>query len=174
MTTVLLVLLSLLAFGLCILLGALVELFNQVQQIRTQLGMVDRATPLDLGAKRDALASTVGLPAVLDDTGDAMVLFLSNRCTTCRAIAHELDGTVPPGVWIVAEPVTGDDQEAEAFLQEFRLDGGRALVDRQTQIAEQLDLNVTPTAIFIENGRLRRAQTVPSSRQLSAMLTVVK
>ena len=120
MTTVLLVLLSLLAFGLCILLGALVELFNQVQQIRTQLGMVDRATPLDLGAKRDALASTVGLPAVLDDTGDAMVLFLSNRCTTCRAIAHELDGTVPPGVWIVAEPVTGDDQEAEAFLREAR------------------------------------------------------
>jgi hypothetical protein len=173
MTAVLLVLLSLLAFGLCILLGALVELFNQVQQIRTQLGMVDRATPLDLGAKRDALASTVGLPAVLDDTGDAMVLFLSNRCTTCRAIAHELDGTVPPAV-CVAEPVTGDDQEAEAFLQEFRLDGGRALVDRQTQIAEQLDLNVTPSAIFIENGRLRRAQTVPSSRQLSAMLTVVK
>ena len=116
MTTVMLVLVGLLAVGLCILLGAFAELFHQVQQIRAQLGMVDRATPLDLGAKRDALASSVGLPAALDDAGEAMVLFLSNRCTTCRAIAHELDGTVPPGLWIVAEPVTGDDQEAAAFL----------------------------------------------------------
>lgn len=173
MTTILLVLVILLGIGLCILLGALVELFHQVQQIRSQLGMVDRATPLELGVKRDSLASAVGLPATLDDAGDAIVLFLSNRCTTCRAIAQELDGKVPPGVWIVAEPVTGDDHEAEVFLQEFRLDGGRALVDRESQIAEQLDLNVTPSAIFIENGRLRRAQTVPSSRQLSSMLTVV-
>ena len=47
-------------------------------------------------------------------------------------------------------------------------------MDRETQIAEQLDLNVTPSAIFIENGRLRRVQAVASSRQLSAMLTVTK
>jgi hypothetical protein len=39
MTTVLLVLLGLLAVGLCLLLGALVELFHQVQQIRYPTGV---------------------------------------------------------------------------------------------------------------------------------------
>ena len=75
---------------------------------------------------------------------------------------------------MVAEPVTGVDEEAEAFVQEFRLDGDRTLIDRQSRIAEQLALDVTPTAIFIEKGRMHRAETVPSPRYFSSILTSLK
>jgi hypothetical protein len=175
MTTVLLVLVCLLGIVVFILLGALVELFQQVQQIRERLDLTGSAgsMPLNL-ANQGALASTVGLPEALDDAVSAIVLFLTNRCTTCRAIAADLDGAVPPGIWVVAEPVTGVDEEAEAFVQEFRLDSDRTLVDRQSHIAEQLALDVTPTAIFIEKGRMHRAETVPSPRHFSSILTSLK
>ncbi|MGH8910292.1 MAG: hypothetical protein ACRD0K_28310 [Egibacteraceae bacterium] len=172
MNIAVLVLLCLLGAIVFILLGALVELFKQVQQIRTHLDLVDRPSPLDLGKLRGELASAVGLPASLDDAEAAMVLFLSNACATCRSIAAALRGAVPQTLWIVVEPVFRDD--ADLFVEEFQLHGARTLVDQHGRIAGLLGLDITPSAIFIENGRMRRAQTVPSSRQLLAALPLAR
>jgi hypothetical protein len=173
MTTVLLILVCLLGALVVVLLGALVELFKQVQQIRAELQLDGSAgtTPIGLGERQGVAPSAIGLPAELDEAGGAIVLFLSDRCTTCRSIAASLQGAVPPGVWIVAEPVAGVDADAGAFLEEFRLGGGRTLIDSESGIADRLSLDITPAAVFVENGRLERAETVPSPRRLSSLLS---
>jgi hypothetical protein len=173
MTKVLLVLVCLFGALVVVLLGALVELYKQVQQIRAQLDMDGAAasTPIDLKERQGVPPSSVGLPRALDDAGGAIVLFLSDRCITCRAIANVMQASVPQGVWVVAEPVSGIDEDAEEFVREFGLGGDRTLVDRQSAIAEQLDLDVTPAAIYIENGRLERAETVPSSQRYTSILS---
>jgi hypothetical protein len=167
-----LVLLCVLAVVVFIQLGALVELFQQVQQIRAHVDLVDRPTPLDLGKARGVLASAIGLPAPLDEAPAAMVLFLSNTCATCRSIAAALQGALPHALWVVVEPVFHDD--ASAFVDEFGLRGERVIVDPQGRIAHRLGLDITPSAILVEQGRLQRAQTVPSSRQLFTALPVVR
>lgn len=172
MIVVVLALLCFLAIVIFVQLGALVELFRQVQQIRTHLDMVDRALPLDLGTRQGAPPSTIGLPVSLDSEQTAMVLFLSNTCATCRSIAAALRGAVPHTLWVVVEPVFNDD--ADIFVEEFSLQGERVLIDRDSYIAGQLGLDITPSAIFIQEGRIERAQTVPSSRQLFSMLPVVR
>ncbi len=55
MNTAVLVLLCGLGAVVFILLGALVELFRQVQQIRTHLDLVDRPTPLGLDIAPSAI-----------------------------------------------------------------------------------------------------------------------
>ncbi len=172
MNVVLLVLLCLLAAVVFIQLGAMVEMFRHVQQIRTHLDLVDRPLPLDLGARQGAQPSAIGLPAVLDGAQTAMVLFLSNTCATCRSIAAALRGAVPQTLWVVVEPVFNDD--ADLFVEEFALQNERVLVDQESRIAGQLGLDITPSAIFIQDGRIERAQTVPSSRQLFSVLPVVR
>jgi hypothetical protein len=168
MNAAVLVLLCVLGAVVFILLGALVELFRQVQQIRMHLDLVDRPTPLDLGKRQGMPASAVGLPALLDDAQTAMVLFLSNTCATCRSIAAALRGAVPQTLWIIVEPVLHDD--ADLFVEEFQLRSERTIIDQHGRIAHQLGLDITPSAIFIQNGRLLRAHTVPSSRQLLSAL----
>jgi hypothetical protein len=173
MTTVLLVLVCLFGALVVVLLGALVELFKQVQQVRAQLDVAGAAapTPIDLKERQGVRPSSVGLPRALDEASGAIVLVLSDRCITCRAIAGLMQASVPPGIWVVAEPVSGVDEEAEEFVREFGLGGDRTLVDRQSAIAEQLDLDVTPAAIYVENGQLQRAETVPSSQRFATVLS---
>jgi hypothetical protein len=169
---VLLVLLCVLSAVVFVQLGALIELFRQVQQIRIAMDLEDRRMPLSLGKAQGVPASAVGLPEQLDGARAAMVLFLSNKCATCHSLAAALRGAVPMTMWIVVEPVFGDD--AEPFVEEFQLAGERTLIDRGGQISGRLGLSVTPSAIFIEDGRLHRAETVPSSRQLFSMMPVVQ
>jgi len=161
-----------LAIVVFIQLGALVEMFRQIQQIRTHLDMVDRPLPLDLGAQQGISPSALGLPSSLDNEQTAMVLFLSNTCATCRSIAAALRGAVPQTLWVVVEPVFSDD--ADLFIEEFSLQGERVLVDRDGSIAGRLGLDITPSAIFVQDGRIERAQTVPSIRQLFSVLPVVR
>jgi len=172
-TVALLVLVCLLGALVFVQLGALVELFRQVQQIREFLDLEDRPAQLDLGKARGLPASAVGLPTPLDDARSAVVLFLSNKCATCRSIGAALKGAVPQTMWLVVESLSSDDADADAFVQEFQLSGERTLVDPAGRIAARLGLDITPSAIVVEDGRLHQAKTVPSSRQMFAMLPVV-
>lgn len=173
MTVALLVLVCLLGAMMFVLLGAQVELFRQVQQIREFLDLEDRPAQLDLGKAQGLPASAVGLPAPLDDARSAMVLFLTNKCATCRSIGASLKGALPQAMWLIVESLTSDDADGDAFVEEFQLASGRTLVDPGGRIAARLGLDITPSAVFVEDGRLRAAKTVPSSRQMFAMLPVV-
>lgn len=168
MTTVLLVLICLLAAAVFVQFGALVEMFNQLQQIRRHLGMFDLPRPIDLGAVQGLCPSELGLPAELDSADHAVVLFLSDRCQTCFTLAQALAGApLPPSLWLVLVPI-GDPDE---FLREYQLSGERILIDPEERLFGQLGLDVTPAAIVVRAGRVDEAQTVPTARQLFAALS---
>lgn len=170
MTTVLLVVVCLLAVVLFLQIGAQVELFEQVKQIRGYLDMEDKPTPVELGTLEGASPSRFGLPAVLDQAEQAMVLFVSNKCETCRNLASALrGGAVPPSMWVVVVPVTGDGNE---FITEFDLYGERVLLDEGEQIVGSIGLDLTPVALHIADGKLTRAHTVPTVRQMYAAVPV--
>ena len=57
------------------------------------------------------------------------------------------------------------------MAEAWRLPG--AIQDVGNQIANALGINVTPAAVIIRDGRMSTAQTVPSTRQLHALLDEV-
>ncbi|GAA2338652.1 hypothetical protein [Dactylosporangium salmoneum] len=153
---------------LLLLLGSQVEMYRTVEQLREYSGLIDQPVPLDLPSER--LPSRVGLPAALDDAVRGAVLLLSDRCGTCRSLAAALDGAVNPDLVLVVEPGHGADGAGELALT-YRLDPDRTVVDRDGRIASALGIRVTPAALVIEHGRIARATTVPSTRQLDMILS---
>lgn len=157
---------AVLSVGLVILLGAQVEQFEQLKQLRRVLDLEDRSEPIDLGVVVGSRASAFGLPAQFDHVTDGLVLFLSNRCATCHVLAAALHGgDLPPRTWVVVVPISGD---ADNFIDKYELRGERILVDKQGEIVEQLGLSVTPSALIVQDGLVIGAHTVPSVKQLKA------
>lgn len=170
MTTALLVLVCVLAVTVFVMFSALIEMFHQLKQVRDHLEMFDKPRPVELAPGAiGSTPSTVGLPGILDDAGEAVVLFLSNRCQTCFQLADSLRGALPAKLWLVVLPVGGTD--AAEFTNQFELRGERVLVDGEMQIATKLGVDSTPIAIGVSTGRIQQARSVPSVRQLRAMLS---
>ncbi|MEU0568860.1 hypothetical protein ABZ297_26255 [Nonomuraea sp. NPDC005983] len=170
MTMVLLIVVCLLAVVLFIQISAQVELFQQIKQIRGYLDMEDKPTPVELGTLEGARPSSFGLPAALDEAERAMVLFLSNKCETCHNLASALrGGAVPPSMWVVVVPVSGDGNE---FIAEFGLYSERVLLDEEERIVGSIGLDITPVALHVTEGKLTRAHTVPTVRQMYAAAPV--
>jgi hypothetical protein len=92
-------------------------------------------------------------------------LFLSNKCETCSIIARSFAGSLPQKLWVVVVPVFSDATE---FITEHGLTGDRVIVDQG--IADRIGLDITPAALVIDGGRLIKAHTVPSVRQVYASL----
>lgn len=166
MTIALLIITCLLAAAVLILFSSQVELYRQLTQVRAYLKLVDEPTPVELGSASGVLASSVGLPAAVDTAPSAIVLVLSTKCATCRALANTVRGAVPRWLWLLVEPASGAEQEGKEFVEEFQLAGERTIVDADGEIAERLGMDVTPLALFFDGGRLRKAETVPSTRHL--------
>ncbi|MGH3624547.1 MAG: hypothetical protein ACRDQ5_22630, partial [Sciscionella sp.] len=168
MMTVLAVAVGVLAVVVFIQFGALIEMFEQLKQVRAYLDMEDNPHPLDLGDAVGMTPSTAGLPARLDDIAAATVLFISDKCTTCATLATELKRAgLPEAMWLVVVPVTGD---AAKFVATFGLHGERILVDADHSVSSTIGIDVTPVALMIESGRLAGLQTVPTTRQMYAAL----
>lgn len=159
-----------LAVGEFLLFGALAEAYRDIRQLRELSGVVDRPTPVDLGAAVGAPASSIGLPDEADSAAAAMALFVDSRCTTCRGIVSNLAGHLPDTVFLTA--IAPSPPEAMTWLVQgggFDLQdpdiSSRILIASPDQIRERLGVEITPLAIDIEHGRLVRASTVPSIRQ---------
>ena len=161
--------LGLVVFVLC---GVIAELFRDVQQLREAAGILDRPLDVPLGEIQGTAPSVHGLPNALDSAAAAIVLFLSDRCATCHALAEGFGGSLPSGLWVVLEAKS--PQAAEEFVAANNLTatstGGRLLVDVAAAIAERIGLRTTPVGFRVENGRLVSATTVPSRRYLSSIL----
>ena len=168
MATVALIAVGVLALFVAVLFGALVELFRDVRQLRDALGILDRPLSVDLGPAAGTRPSTHGLPAELDAQHGALVLFLSERCETCRALAAGLAGPLPNGLWVVIE--ARDAEGAALFARAYGLDGERVTVDVDGAIARSMGLNTSPVGFRVEHGVLTSAGTVPSSRYLTSIL----
>lgn len=162
-----------LALLVFLLLGVVIELHRDVRQLREAAGILDRPLDVDLGNLRGARPSGYGLPSALDVVGSAIVLFLSDRCGTCHALAAGLGGSLPAGLWMVVE--ARSPRSAEEFLARYDLTShsteGRLLVDVAGEIARGLGLRTTPVGFRVEHGRFVSATTVPSRRYLSSILS---
>ncbi len=64
-------------------------------------------------------------------------------------------------------------ETAADFVDLFELRGERVLIDDEERIVKRIGLDLTPVAIIVENGRVARAQTVPTVRQFRAALPKV-
>jgi hypothetical protein len=147
-------------------LGSQIELYRTVEQLREYSGLIDRTVPLSL-AQVGARPSSAGLPPALDSALWSVVLLLSDKCATCRSIAASLNGAVPPDLFVVVEPDAGERAD---LTMTYDLNAARTIVDPKRRISAKLGIKVTPAAVIVEHGRLVRATTVPSSRQLQALL----
>jgi hypothetical protein len=161
-----------LALLVFVLFGALLELYRDVRQLRDVAGILDRPLNVDIGPVVATEPSRYGLPPALDSTGSALVLFLSETCSTCRAIAASFETFLPAGLWVVVEARSAES--ASAFVASNNLGAmipsGRVCVDVAGQIAARLGLDTTPVGFRIENGLITSATTVPSVRYLSSVL----
>jgi thiol-disulfide isomerase/thioredoxin len=158
-----------LALLVLIELGALSELFKQVQQIRSHLRLDDLPVAFPL-QQTGLLASSSGLPVEIDAEGSAVVLFLSPNCITCRQLGLSLmsgPSSLTDHLWVLIEPVF--DHSAEEFVSQYEI-RERFMIDINHSVADSLGVDTTPLALIIENGRVKTAMTVPSPRQLGKIL----
>jgi hypothetical protein len=172
MATTALIAVGVLSLLMFVMFSVLVELFRDVRQMRDAIGILDRPLTIDIGAVTGERPSSYGLPRQLDDERFALLLFLSDRCATCRVLAASMGGTLPAGLWIIVEAATS--QAAEEFIETYRmtlsLGSGRVYVDPAGAIADRLGLKTTPAGYRIENGVFKDAGTVPSMRYLATIL----
>lgn len=170
MNWVVMLLLALLSVLLMLAFGALVELFRQVQQIRQFVGLIDRSIALPV--KVGVYAADLGLDFVdLAASGRAVLLVLSDSCTTCHELARSLAGhRVSSGALRVV--VEGRSVEhATSFLAAYDLtDEVTVSIDHDGSIARSLDLDVTPVLVRFEDSLSISAITVPTVRTLDAAL----
>jgi hypothetical protein len=172
MATTALIAVGILSLLMFVMFNVLVELFRDVRQMRDALGILDRPLTIDIGSVSGTRPSSYGLPRQLDDERFALLLFLSDKCGTCRVLATAMGGTLPAGLWIVVESATS--QAAAEFIEMYRmtlsLGSQRVCVDPAGTIAGRLGLNTTPVGYRIENGVFKDAGTVPSMRYLATVL----
>lgn len=172
MATLALVLIACLAALNFLLFGALLELFKDVRQLRDIVGVLDRPLDVSIGPVAGTAPSQYGLPPGLDSANSALVLFLSDKCSTCGVLAASLREGLPHGLWVIVE--AGTRHSAQAFLETFGLDkgqtDGRVSVDVDGAIASRIGLNTTPVGFHIKNGLVVNATTVPSVRYFQSIV----
>ncbi len=175
MVTTLTLVVAALALVIFVLFGAVLELYRDVRQLRDAIGILDRPLDVVLGPVKGTRPSRHGLFPALDDTGSAVVLFLSDRCATCRTLAAGLTETGSSGLWVVLEARTM--QSAEGFLETHGAHGlddlrteGRFQLDVAGAIARSMGLRTTPVVIRVQDGRFTSATTAPSRRYLASIL----
>lgn len=172
MVTIALISVALLALLVFVLFGALLEMYRDIRQLREAIGILDQPLNVDVGPVAGTNPSNYGLPQALDSAVSALILFLSERCGTCRSLAAGLSIPLPPGLWIVLE--ARDTDSAVTFLNSFNLNrltlDEHVVVDVGGKIAYRIGLDTTPIGFRVENGAIVSATTVPSSRYLNTIL----
>ncbi|MEV6040524.1 hypothetical protein AB0L65_56105 [Nonomuraea sp. NPDC052116] len=151
---------------ICVL--ALVDQYRTLEVVRSELGLNDTPEAIALPEGLATPPSAAGLPAEFDGHERLIVLILSTMCSTCQTIAKRLRGEVPHGVRLVIEARSHED--AETWLVAARMPADRVIVDEEAKIATALDIMVAPSAVVFQDGRAVSAQTIPSFRQLEALL----
>lgn len=163
---------GLLALLVFVLLGVVCELMRDVRQLREAAGILDRPIDVDIGAVAGTRPGPYGLPSELDGATSAIVLFLSERCGTCRSIAAGLERQVPTGLWIVLESPSA--KSAAEFVESYGLsrmmEEEKVTVDVEGEIARRIGLDLTPVGFRVDHGKIVSATTVPSKRYLLSIL----
>lgn len=153
-----------LAIALFLMAGAVLELHRGLTQVRQQSGVIDSPIALDVELPR-RLPAEAGLPADLLHRGRALVLVLSDHCSTCGTIAEHLGGALPDSVWILLAPQT--PESGRDWLSQYSLSADSAvIIDDRGRLARSLGVNISPAVLRVRNGEAVAAHTLPSARRL--------
>ena len=153
---------------ICLL--ALIDQYQTLELIRAKLKLEDNPEPIDLPEDRALAPSAVGLPADLDARPHLVILFLSTSCSTCRSIAQSMNGSPPKDMWVVLEQAHSAEEGAQ-WLSTAKIPSAVASVDVDGSISAALGIDVTPSAVLYREGEPVLAQTIPSYRQLTPLLS---
>lgn len=172
-TSILFVIVAVLAVGQFLLFGALAEAYRSIRQLSDHPTAGGRYVPVDLGDALGKVPSSVGMPAALDSAVSAFVVYVAERCGTCRTIVGSLSGGMPPGVWLAV--IADSPADAFGWLDQGGITQESPAAQRITVIPsgiieEHFGVHITPLAVEIEHGRLVRARTVGTVKQFYSLV----
>lgn len=154
-----------LAFVVAVVCAALVEVFRQLADVRRAVNLDDAPRPIDLRAGESRVLD-VGLPSALAEEPAAIVIFLSQKCATCLAVAEVFRGGAPRTVWFVLP----SPPMPTTLLEMLRESSQRVIVDNDDTIANRLGLNITPSVLTVAFGIVTRAEIVSTPRQALSLV----
>ena|SRR5919198_3587550 len=155
------------------------ELLRQIAQIRTRLGLDDRPLHVSMGALTGEHLSRIEAPmgviwSELMPTGRGALVFLSHDCGSCRNIAPALnDFAALPEVAVIPIVYAREGTDFDAFIDEMQIPRERTIIDYHGKLAKQLGIDVRPSVLLIEEGRIRDAAVVSAPRQLRTLIAGV-
>lgn len=172
MTVVVLILVSTALIVVALLFGAVVELHRQVLQLRMHAGLIDDLQPVSYNTTVTLDELELGELKPFGTNARALLIVLSDGCSTCHEIARGLRTPLPDGLAVVLEARSPDD--ARVWLSQFHLGGGPSadgiLVETGGRRARRLGVNVTPMMVRFERGLPIGAYTLPSRFQFEKAL----
>lgn len=153
-----------LALLILVIGAALVEVFRQLDDVRSALNMRDEPIALNLKS-RGKNAAELLLPREVEDIPSAIVILLSAKCATCLAVAEAFRGGSPETVWFIV-PTDAPSHLLNALAQS----APRVIPDHQEKIAAALGLAVTPSVVTFAYGVVEKAQAVSTARQVMGLI----
>jgi hypothetical protein len=173
MSTLSLVLIAIAGTGLTLLVliccGALIEVFQQLEQVRTTIKLDDKPIPLELRSGGTSVTD-LGLPSALVDIPEMILIFLSSKCVTCKSIAHAFRGGAPERVWFILETDEDGRKELSDVLSATE---SRIVWDKSGEIATVAGIDITPSVLTLSYGTIVRAYAVSSAHQVFALIPTV-
>jgi hypothetical protein len=163
MSIVVAAVLTLFAVAIFLLIGAVIELFRGLEQVRKETGSYDSPVSLEMDLPK-RLPPASGLPEDLLRRGRGLLLVLSDKCSTCGAIADHLGGTVPASTWLLFAPQSRES--GTEWLTRFGLNAEPRILLDDGRLAKLVGVNITPAVLRIRDGNVVAAHTLPSGRRL--------
>jgi len=151
---------------------ALLEVLKQIGQVRQRLDLDDRPIPVGIG-QTAGTEFTHRVGPLEAGVQTAVLVFLSDDCSTCRTVAAglaEIIETAEPGVQVVPIVHGRDRQSAEAFMLDANLRREWGIVDEDDEIAISLGLNLRPVALVVLDGIVTDAAMVRSPSQVEQVV----
>ncbi len=149
---------------LVLLLGAQIELFRDLAQIREATGAIDTPAPLDISPVLGSKLTDIGFPETIEFGDRGIVLFLSDRCATCRTIARDIAGKDLSGLAVVLIRDSLPNGATAPSRYNWRND--RIVIDSGGSLSAAAGIDTTPAAVLIESRAIRGASSIPSTRAL--------
>lgn len=156
------------AIAIFLLLGAVIELYRGLEQVRRETGTYDSPVSLELDLPK-RLPEAAGLPEDLLRQSRGLILVLSDRCSTCGSIAQHLGGTVPASTWLLFAPQSMES--GKEWLTRFGLAAESKVLVDDGKLSKMVGVNITPAVLRIRDGNVVAAHTLPSGRRLDDELT---
>jgi hypothetical protein len=157
--------LLLFAVVLFLMAGAVLEMHRGLTQVRQQSGVIDSPVALDVDLPRRLPADDI-LPPELLGRDRALILILSDHCSTCSTIAEHLNGTVPDGAWILLAPQTPESGRDWLARHSLGAEPGTVIRDDRGRLTRGLGVNISPAVLRVRKGQAVAAHTLPSARRL--------